>query len=68
MYIQPQNGTDPNFPTRLDTLYLLDSGASTSVTKIPTYMMIIRMFKVCNQYRIDASETLVIANQSELSF
>ena len=66
LYIQSQNKTDSNLPSRLDFAFLLDSGAFISVHNLPTFMTIIQMFKFSNQEELDSYKTLTIANQSEV--
>ena len=49
--ILSENETHANLPSTLQIVFLLYSGASTSVLKIPTYMMITQIFNVCNQHQ-----------------
>ena len=66
MCIHSQIETDPNLPSRMEIVFLLRSGASSSVLKIQTYMMITQMFNFCNHDQRDTSKTLTIANQSDV--
>ena len=56
MYFHSQNKTDPNITSRLEIAYLLDSGASFPVRKIPTYIMITQWFIGCTQFHYDTSK------------
>ena len=66
LYAHSQNETDSNLPSRREIVLLLDSGASILVPILPTYMMIARMFIVCNYDQHDTSNTLTIAIQTEV--
>ena len=64
--IHSQNKTDSNLPSQLELGFPLDCGASISVLKIPTYLMITQMFNICNLDHYDRSKMLTIANQPEV--
>ena len=49
LYIHSQDETDSIFSSRLEMAFLIHSGASILVLKIPTYMLATQMFNVCNQ-------------------
>ena len=66
LYLHSNNGADSNSPTSLETVLLLNSGASISILNTPIFMMITQMAHVCDPNQHDTSKTLTIANQSEV--
>ena len=68
LYIRFQNETNWNLPSRVEIVFLLDSGEIILVLNIPPCMMITQMFNVWSHDQHDTSKTMTIANQSEVSF
>ena len=62
--IHSQNKTNSILPSGLEVAFVLDSGGSVLVLKIPEYKLIIHMFNVIVMH--DTSKTLIFANQSEV--
>ena len=66
MYNHSQIEIDSKSNSRLEIVFLLDSGAFICVTNKPRCMIITQMLKVCNQNQHDASKTLTIAYQPDV--
>ena len=66
LQIHSQKEIDSNLTSRLEINFLLDRCAFTSLLIIPTYMMITQVFNDSIHDQHDTSETLTIANQSEV--
>ena len=62
LYILSQSGIGSNSPSRLEPVFLLNSGASILVLNTPTYVKISQMFNVCIHDQRDTSKTLTPAN------
>ena len=59
------NQNQRDYPSRLETSFLLDSGASISVLNSPTYVIIAKLnIKQNSPHKL--SKTLTVANQSEV--
>ena len=65
LHSHSQIQTDSDLLSRLQIIFLLNSGASILVLIITTYMMITQMFNFCDHDQHDTSKTLTIANQSK---
>ena len=65
-YFPSQIETDSNLSSRLETVFLLESGAFVSLQNVPICMMINRLFKVCNHIQHDTSKTIIL--QTKLKF
>ena len=63
LFIHFYNETDSNIPPSLEITFLLDSGAIISVLNIPTDMMNIQMFNLCNHKQHGTSKTPLVGNQ-----
>ena len=64
LYFHCQKESEIKLPSRLEIVFLLESGASSLVHNLPTSMKITQMFNVCNQGRQGTSKTLTIENES----
>ena len=54
--------------SRLEILFLLDTGASISVLNLPTYTIITKHLNIIpqNKYTVQISKTLTVANPTEV--
>ena len=67
LYIQPpSNQNHGDYPSRLETLFLLDSGASISVLNYPFYVTIAKLLNIKQNNILNSSKTLTVANQREV--
>ena len=68
----PSSITQRDNPSRLENAFLLDSGASISVLKYPTYTTLTKFLDISPNHTCDigphhTSKTLTVANQTEVS-
>ena len=61
------NQNHRDYPSRLETSFLLDSGASISVSNHPTYITIAKLLNIKQNPPHNSSKTLTVANQTEVS-
>ena len=62
----PPNQNQRDYPSRLEISFLLDSGASISVLNYPTYTIISKLPNIRQNISQNSSETLTVANQTEV--
>ena len=62
----PSNQNHRDYPSRLEISFLLDSGASISVLNHPTYITIAKLLNIKQTSPHNSSETLTVANQTEV--
>ena len=62
LYFHSQNETKSNSSSGQEVFLPMESSASISVLRIPTYIMITQTFSVCNHDQHDTSRTLTIPN------
>ena len=61
----PERLNKYNYPSRLEIVLLVDSGASFFVLKYPTYIAIAKLLNItCNNETTDSSKTLTVASQT----
>ena len=67
LYIFKPN-EDTSIPSKLELLFLLDSGASICVLNLPTFIILADHFLKCSKHSPHQNEykTLTIANKSEV--
>ena len=62
----PSNKTQRDFPSKLELSFFLDSGASISVLKYPTYVTIAKLLNIKQNNTLQPSKTLTVANQTQV--
>ena len=68
LYIHtPANQIQCDNPSRIEISFLLDSGASITVSNYPTYVTIAKLLKIKQNNTLIFSKTLTVANQTEVS-
>ena len=66
LHSHSQEETNFHLSSRMDKPLLSESNESISLLNVPTFMMIIQTFSVCNQGKHDTTKLLTIANESKL--
>ena len=68
LYVHASEGKDNILPSKLEILFLLDTGASISVLNLPTFHVIAKQLNVNVPKNIEnkRAKTLTVANQSEV--
>ena len=62
----PSSQIQRDSPSRVEISFLLDSGASMSLLKYPTYITLPKLLNVKQNNTPNASKTLTVANQTEV--
>ena len=62
----PSNQSQREYPSMLESSFLLDSGASIFVLNHPTYLTIAKLLNVKQNNTLNASKILPVANQTEV--
>ena len=60
------NQTQRDFPTKLEVTFRLDSGASISVLKYPTFVTLAKVLFIKQSNTPNSSKTLTVVNQTEV--
>ena len=60
------NQNQRDYPSRLEISFLLDSGASNSVLKYPTYVTNVKLLNIKQNNPHNSSKTLTVTNQTEV--
>ena len=68
LYIQTSsNQSQRDYPSRLENTFLMDSAASTSVLKHPTFGTIAKLLYIKQNNTVSSSKASTVANQTEVS-
>ena len=60
------NQSQRDYPSKLEISFLLDSGASISVLKYPTYVTFAKFLDIKQNNTLHALKTFTVANQTEV--